>query len=157
MIVYRIAKTRRRISDLSGIGAKLYGGRWNNKGTGIVYTSESRSLATVEYLVHVPISIIPDGLSIASIKIPDSIKPKHVLPGDLPNKWRDYPPPPELAEIGTKWALSNETLLLRVPSAVVENEFNILINPQHPDMKRITISKIENFRFDKRLTQRKAT
>ena len=155
MIVYRIAKTR-HISDLSGIGARLYGGRWNNKGIGIVYTSENRSLATVEYLVHVPISIIPGDLSIASIQIPNLIKPKDVLPSDLPNNWRDYPPPPELAEIGTKWALSNETLLLRVPSAIVENEFNILINPQHPDMKRISILQFEKFTFDKRLLQPKA-
>lgn len=155
MIVYRIAKTR-HISDLSGIGARLYGGRWNNKGIGIVYTSENRSLATVEYLVHVPISIIPGNLSVASIKIPDLIKPKDILPGDLLNKWRDYPPPPELAEIGTKWALSNETLLLRVPSAVVENEFNILINPQHPDMKRVSVSKVEKFTIDKRLLRPQA-
>jgi RES domain-containing protein len=154
MIVYRIAKTR-HISDLSGIGARLYGGRWNNKGIGIVYASENRSLATVEYLVHVPISIIPGDLSIASIKIPDLIKPKDILPCNLPNNWRDYPPPSELAEIGTKWALSNETLSLRVPSAVVENEFNILINPQHPEMKRITISKVEKFRFDTRLVKQK--
>lgn len=155
MIVYRISKTR-RISDLSGIGARLYGGRWNNKGIGIVYTSENRSLATVEYLVHVPISIIPGDLSIASIKIPNLIKPKDVLPSDLPNNWRDYPPPPELTKIGTKWALSNETLLLRVPSSIVENEFNLLINPQHPDMKRISISQIEKFEFDKRLLRPKA-
>jgi RES domain-containing protein len=98
MIVYRIAKTR-HIRDLSGIGAKLHGGKWNNKGTGIVYTSESRSLATVEYLVHVPISIIPGDLSIASIEIPDSIKPKNVLPGNLPKNRRDYPPPLELGII----------------------------------------------------------
>jgi RES domain-containing protein len=153
MIAYRIARTR-HIRDLSGLGAKLYGGRWNNKGTAVVYTSENRSLATVEYLVHVPISIIPDDLSIASIEIPDSIKPECVLLGDLPKNWRDYPPPPELAELGTKWALSLVTLSLRVPSAVVENEFNILINSQHPDIKRITISKIEKFRFDKRLVRR---
>ena len=154
MIVYRIAKTN-HIRDLSGIGARLYGGRWNKKGIGIVYTSENRSLATVEYLVHVPISIIPGDLGIVSIKIPSLINPKDVLRSDLPKNWRDYPPPAELAEIGTKWALSNETLLLRVPSAVVENEFNILINPRHSDMKRISISQIEKFRFDKRLLRPK--
>ena len=152
MIVYRIARTR-HIRDLSGMGARLHGGRWNNKGIGLVYTSENRSLATVEYLVHVPISIIPENLSIASIEIPNMITQKDVLPGSLPRYWRDYPSPPQLAEIGTKWASSNETLLLRVPSAVVENEFNILINPQHPDMKLISISKIEKFRFDTRLVR----
>ena len=135
------------------MGARLYGGRWNNKGIGLVYTSENRSLATVEYLVHVPISIIPENLSIASIEIPIMITQKDVLPGRLPRYWRDYPSPPQLADLGTKWASSNETLLLRVPSAVVENEFNILINPQHPDMKLISISKIEKFRFDTRLVR----
>jgi len=104
----------------------------------------------------VPMSIIPRDLSIASIEIPNLIKRKDVLAGNLPKDWRDYPSPPDLAEIGTKWALLNETLLLRVPSAVVENEFNILINPRHPNMKRITISKIEQFRFDKRLLRSKA-
>ena len=155
MIVYRIAKTP-RIRDLSGMGARLHGGRWNNKGIGLVYTSENRSLATVEYLVHVPISIIPENLSIASIEIPIMITQKDVLPGSLPRYWRDYPSPPQLAEIGTKWASSNETLLLRVPSAVVENEFNILINPQHVDMRCVSVSKVEKFTTDKRLLRLQA-
>ncbi len=150
MVVYRIAKTK-HIRDLSGIGAKIFGGRWNKKGVGIVYTSENRALATVEYLVHVPLSIVPSDLSIASIKIPDDISPKEVSISDLSSNWRNYPAPLVLAELGTRWALANETLLLRVPSAVVEHEFNILINPLHPDMKHAVISHIEAHRFDHRL------
>ncbi|MFQ5855410.1 MAG: RES family NAD+ phosphorylase [Anaerolineae bacterium] len=152
MIVYRIAKTQ-YIHDLSGMGARLYGGRWNRKGVGIVYTSESRALATVEYLVHVPLSVVPSDLSIASLEIPDGIMPKEISPSDLPANWRDYPAPPELAELGTQWALANETLLLRVPSAVVEHEFNILINPSHRDMRHVSISRVEAYRFDNRLLQ----
>ena len=77
---------------------------------------------------------------LASIRIPDDIIPEEITTSSLPKNWREYPAPPELADIGTDWALRNESLLLRVPSAVVKREFNILINPRHPDMKHISIS-----------------
>lgn len=150
MIVYRIAP-KKFINDLTGIGARLYGGRWNKKGTGVLYTSESRSLATVEYLVHLPLSYAPKNLYIASIKIPDSIKAREIKKTGLPAAWRNYPAPHELAEIGAQWILSNESLMLRVPSVVVEHEFNIIINPAHPDMKRVKIFKIESYKLDDRL------
>jgi RES domain-containing protein len=150
MVVYRIAKTK-HIHDLSGSGARSYGGRWNEKGIPVIYTSESRALATVEYLVHVPLSIVPGHISIVSIKIPDRITPKEISISDLPTNWRDYPPPWQLATLGTRWALANDTLLLRVPSAVVGPEFNILINPSHRDMKHVVISQIEEYKFDARL------
>ncbi|MDZ7360594.1 MAG: RES family NAD+ phosphorylase [candidate division KSB1 bacterium] len=126
MKVYRIAKTR-YADDLSGIDARMYGGRWNRKGTSILYTSENRALATVVYLVHAPLSIVPANLSLVTLQIPDNITPKEVQISDLPSNWRAYPPPLKLAELGTNWAKMNQALLLRVPSAVVEGEFNILI------------------------------
>jgi RES domain-containing protein len=150
MLVYRIAKTE-YIHDLSGTGAKVYGGRWSKKGIGIIYTSENRALATVEYLVHVPLSLFPGNISIATLKIPDGIAPKEISISGLPANWRNYPAPLELAEIGTRWALANDTLLLRVPSAVVEHEWNILVNPSHPDMKQVSISQTERFSLDARL------
>ena len=152
MIVYRIAKTI-YINDLTGIGARLYGGRWSKRGIGVIYTSESRSLATVEYLVHTPISYAPEKLSIASIKIPDNIKLKKINISGLPANWRDDPAPEELAEIGTQWVLSNKTLMLRVPSAVVEHEFNIIINTLHPDMNRVRISNVKEYSLDDRLSR----
>jgi RES domain-containing protein len=85
------------------------------------------------------------------IEIPKTIVPKTIEISDLPKGWRKYPPSFKLAEIGTKWALSMKSLLLRVPSAVVSGEFNILINPAHPDMKSVMIAKIEDFIFDNRL------
>jgi RES domain-containing protein len=150
MKIYRIAKTR-YIKDLSGSGARIYGGRWNHKGTSMIYTAESRALATVEYLVHVPLSIAPAPLSLATLKIPDKIAPMEIAISDLPNNWREYPAPSKLADLGTNWAAKNESLLLRVPSSVVAQEFNILINPLHPDMKRVTILHIERYNIDKRL------
>ena len=150
MFVYRIAK-KKHIRDLSGIGARLYGGRWNRKGIGIVYTSESRALALVEFLVNVPFSMLPSKLCIATVEIDDQIRPTEIPHGDLPKNWRKFPIPSELAEIGSKWAVSNESLALRVPSALVPYEFNILLNPSHPDMKHVAIVDVEAFERDKRL------
>lgn len=150
MHVYRIAKTQ-YIRDLTGMGARLYGGRWNHKGVGMVYTAESRALATVEYLVHVPLSLVPRDLSMATLHIPDWITPKTIAIVSLPANWRDYPAPSALADLGMQWALSQETLLLRVPSVVVEYEWNVLINPLHSDMPHVTITEVATYQFNARL------
>ncbi len=152
MFVYRIAK-KDVVKDLTGTGAKLFGGRWNNKGTAVVYTSETRALATVEFLVHVSLSNAPRGLMIATIEIPDSIAPEDVPRGSLPRGWRDYPPPRQVADLGAQWAKSGKSLLLRVPSAVVEQEYNILINPLHSAMPRVVLKEVAAFEFDKRLVR----
>jgi RES domain-containing protein len=148
--VFRISKNE-FIHDLSGMGAELYGGRWNKKGVGLIYTSESIALATVEFLVHVHVASVPGNLRIAAIQIPANIKPICIAAKDLPSNWQNYPAPPKLAEIGTTWALSKKSLLLKVPSAIVIYESNILINPLHPDMKHVKIVKIENYQIDRRL------
>lgn len=150
MIVYRLAK-KKYIHDLSGWGAGLYGGRWNLKGTGMIYTSESRALAVLEYLAHVPLALIPGDLRIASIEIPEEILPRKITASDLPSEWREHPLPHQLAELGSLWASSKDSLLLQVPSAIIEQEFNILINPSHPDIQRVAILNIEDHRLDTRL------
>jgi len=150
MLVYRIAK-KDVVKDLTGTGAKLYGGRWNHRGTAVVYTSETRALAAVEFLVHVSLSNVPRGLIITTIEIPDDIVPEEVPRASLPRGWRDYPPPRQMADLGTRWAMANKSLLLRVPSAVVEQEYNILINPLHSDMGKVVLQGVEKFEFDKRL------
>jgi len=150
MQVFRIAKTK-YIKDLTGVGSRAYGGRWNRKGVGLIYTSESRSLAALEFIVHVPASIAPKHLSIITFDIPPQVKPKKLDLAILPSNWRESPPPEELAFIGNDWALSRESLLLLVPSAIIENEFNVLINPSHPDLKLLRLSKPEPFVFDERL------
>lgn len=156
MEVYRVSSTR-YIRDLTGTGARLYGGRWNHKGTGVIYTSATRSLAVLEYLVHVPMSLVPADVSMASLTIPDDLFAQRVslaVPA-LPKNWRAYPAPSRLADLGTAWAKKNETLLLQVPSAIVEHEFNILINPSLPDIKRVTVSHVEDFKIDERLLRAK--
>jgi RES domain-containing protein len=150
MLVYRIAK-KDVVKDLTGTGAKLFGGRWNQRGTAVIYTSETRALATVEYLVHLSLSNAPRGLMIATIEIPKSIVPEDILRSSLPRGWRNYPPPREVADLGTRWAKSKKSLLLRVPSAIVEHEHNILINPLHSEMRRVVLREVEAFEFEKRL------
>jgi RES domain-containing protein len=154
MLVYRIA-TSTHVNDLSGEGARLHGGRWNHRGTAIIYTSASRSLATVELLVHVSLSFAPTDLTMATIEVPDEPAPEVVDVAALPPNWRGFPAPPELADLGTSWARSGRSLLLRVPSAVVEHEYNILINPAHPDIARIALAGVEDFRLDQRLARTK--
>lgn len=150
MRVYRIAKTD-HIGDLSGTGARLYGGRWNHRGTPMVYTSETRALATLEYLVHVSLPFAPANLGMAALEIPDGIVPEEVLPSSLPTNWRGHPASPKLPDIGTEWARSGRALLLRVPSAVVEHECNVLINPLHRDARLVVVVETEPCRLDERL------
>jgi RES domain-containing protein len=152
MILFRIANIK-FINDLSGIGARVNGGRWNHKGTGVIYTSQSRALATLEYLVHATMpAVIPDDVSIIKINIPDKIIPLQIKKNTLPNNWQNTPSLLALKNIGTKWILSNKSLLLQVPSAIIDEEFNIIINPEHPDIKFVKLSRPETFILDKRLS-----
>ena len=152
MRLFRIAKTP-YIHDTTGTGARLYGGRWNEKGVGLIYTSESRALAALEFLVHIPMAIVPDDLSIVQYDIPTSILPETLDLSSLPKNWRAYPPPEVLALAGTHWIRSNASLLLQVPSAVVEHEFNVLINPAHPNFSAVEQSTTAAFVFDRRLLE----
>ena len=150
MHVYRIAKTR-YIDDLRGTGARLHGGRWNHPNTSLLYTSSTRALATVEFLVHIPPAYLPQNLSMATIHIPDNIHIETLSPNDLPSNWRQYPPPQKLADMGNAWVDASRSLAWAVPSAVIPQESNILINPTHADIRNITIVSIEPYIFDERL------
>jgi len=150
--VYRIAK-KAYIKDLSGEGARLYGGRWNKKGTAMLYAASNRSLAAVEFLVHLPMALMPKDIAIVELSLPTYLKYKTVLAKNLSTDWHSYPANYQQADIGDQWIAENKDLILKVPSAVVQGEYNILINPNHSLFKKITISKIEPFNIDKRLRQ----
>ena len=149
-VLYRIARMK-YARNLSGEGARLAGGRWNYKGTPLIYAAASRSLACLEALVHMSQADFLIKRKIVVIEIPKTIASQIIDKSVLPRNWRQYPPSFKLADIGTQWAGSMKSLLLQVPSAVVPEEFNMLINPAHPDMKHVKITKIEDFQFDKRL------
>jgi RES domain-containing protein len=150
MVLYRITKTV-FARDLSGSGPRLYGGRWNPKGLSVIYTSENRALAALEFFVHLSRAVILPDLRLIAIEVPESVSRKELSVVDLPRGWRAYPAPPELAAIGAAWIRSGESLLLRVPSAVMPPEGNVLINPAHPEMSRLRLLEDIEYTLDQRL------
>lgn len=152
MDLFRIAREK-YIRDLSGEGARRFGGRWNEQGTAILYASQNESLAALEILAHTPISEIPHDLSLLVLSAPDSLASERVDPTELPENWREYPAPPELARIGTRWVHSESSLMLTVPSAMVQTDWNILINPSHPDIEKVNIKEVTGFQFDSRIPE----
>jgi RES domain-containing protein len=149
MIVYRLSK-QAFINDLSGYGAEKTGGRWNSKGIPVLYTAASRALAVVEVAVHVPFGIVPVNYFLATIDIPDKDILKLGLK-DLPSNWNKYPFIKDTQFIGNNFIRNNEHLVLQVPSATVEGDFNYLVNPRHPDFKKVKVKSIDPFVFDIRL------
>ena len=149
MIVYRIGKTR-YAEDLRGEGARLNGGRWNHVMTACLYTAESRSLAVLEYTVNVSIDEIPRALSLTTLEIPDSsieIYSEVQLPGD----WKAVPAPTSTRDFGTKWLKAARSLVMKVPSAVIQEEWNMMINPLHPGSKDCKIIDVRDFVYDVRI------
>ena len=153
MNVYRIGREE-YIRDLSGKGARLFGGRWNKRGIPMIYTSEHRSLAALEVLVHTAVHQVPNDLMLLTLSIPDDLSTITLPADDLPEKWRTFPAPEHLVELGSNWAESQNSLLFRVPSAVVPQEWNILVNPRHEAIKQIKIADVKAFSFDGRLTEK---
>ncbi len=152
MELFRIAKCL-YIRDLSGKGAERYGGRWNSKGLPVVYASGSRALAALEALVHVPLKNITADYCMAVLSVPDQVRIRELTVKDLPEGWELPACQERIQETGNDWSRRKEYCLLRVPSAIIEQEWNYLINPLHPDARKIRISFVEPFHFDKRLKQ----
>jgi RES domain-containing protein len=149
MIVYRLSKTK-FAGDLSGKGAEISGGRWNSKGVAMVYTSESRALATTEIAVHSSLANIPLDYNIINIEIPDNLIFEPNV-SDLPADWSDIPPRLPSQQFGDRFILENKYLVMKIPSAVVQGDFNYIINPKHKDINLLKIISISPFSLDKRL------
>lgn len=148
---WRIVKaTRARATAFDGEGARRHGGRWNSPGVRIVYTAESASLAALELLVHLQASRLLAAYALLPARFDEALVETLVTRG-LPPRWKEYPAPVALQEIGDRWARGRRTVVLRVPSAVMPVESNFLINPEHPDFRRIAIGAPEPFAFDPRL------
>ncbi|MBK8848116.1 MAG: RES domain-containing protein [Bacteroidetes bacterium] len=152
MRVYRIA-ARKHIRDLSGTGALLYGGRWNEPGTAALYTSSHLSLAALELLCQSPLHSFPAQLYSVEIEIPDKIKGFEIKTSELPQNWKQIPAGATTKKTGTRILKQNMYLFLKAPSAVLPGEFNYIINPQHPKASLLKIINCEPFSFDQRLYQ----
>ena len=139
--------------DLSGAGAKATGGRWNEAGISIVYASETRALACLETVVHLNAGGLPLNRYLVEVTIPDDVwgDAQAETPGSLPVGWDAEPPGQVSIQFGTAWARSGRSALLVVPSVIVQEEFNVLINPAHADSARIAAVKRRRWLYDPRL------
>jgi len=150
MIVYRLNKYKYK-NDLSGKGAEIAGGRWNSKGNALLYTCASRALCVAEVAVHLPLGIIPKDYCLIEIAFPDRIIIQECKTSFLPGHWQRKPHVNATQKIGDQFLRKNLFLVMKVPSAVVQGDFNYLINPGHKDFSLVKIKSIEKFSFDERL------
>lgn len=148
MKVYRIT-SKKHAGDLSGTGAAIYNGRWNKKGTPVLYTGESIDIALLETIVHTPPTLLP-ALDLLILEIPDD-SIEMILAKDLPGNWKDYPAPSILAEIGERWVTENNKLALKVPSSIIPTSSNYILNARHTEYYKVKIISREDFYFDPRL------
>ncbi len=126
-------------------------------GRAVVYAASTTSLAALELLVHADVEDMPAGYITIPVDIPKSLKFESVEISRLPKYWRDSAPfPRECQAIGDAWITSKRTAILAVPSVVVPRERNYLLNPGHPDFRKLIIGKPEAFEFDERLVSRKS-
>jgi RES domain-containing protein len=150
MRAWRIASSRHALDRL-GTGAAIKGGRWNSANVHAIYAGLTPEIAALEKLVHTG-SILPSNLVFVRIELPDD-EDLYERPGlgDLPQGWSGTPAPPAAADYGDAFLVQGERLGLIVPSVVVPEAANIVINPRHPGMAEVTLEVIREFTFDRRL------
>ena len=151
MIIYRLAVEAYK-EDMSGTGSKLYGGRWNVPGHVAIYAAENISLTILEILVNADKNNIPPSYFLLKINVPDSLAIKTIKPSGLKDKWySDF----EYSQyIGSNFLESGKESILKVPSAIVKEEFDFLLNPLHADFKKISIKESIAFDLDVRLLKK---
>jgi RES domain-containing protein len=137
--------------NLSGKGAASKGARWNSIGVEMIYTASNRALAMSEIAVHFTWATLPPDYMIMTIYIPDDISLTKIRMSDLPSDWQVFPHPSSTQKIGDKFIADNNYCIFQVPSSVVQGDFNLLINPTHPEFSRIKIISTDKFPFDSRL------
>lgn len=146
---WRIVRAARAADAFTGEGARQFGGRWNSPGTAVVYCSEHQSLAALEILVHLQ----PRGslrFVAFPLEIPDAIITRTEA-AVLPPHWRVEPPGAGTMQVGDEWAKGARSAVLAVPSTIIPEETNYLLNPLHPDYPRIALRPAQPFSFDPRL------
>ena len=149
--VWRLVRKSHLKDAFSGEGARLAGGRWNHRDIAVVYTSETLALTVLESFVHLTTKDVKFSLFSILVEIPDSVAIKALSQKDLPSNWREEPPPDSTKDIGTDWFKSDKTAVLKVPSVIIPEEINYIINPAHRDFKHLKIGKPRPFFLDPRM------
>jgi RES domain-containing protein len=150
---WRIVSANYKDKAYAGDGARVHGGRWNSKGVAVVYTAGSLALASIEMLVNLPAPKLLQKYVRISAKISSDLILD--LPEvDLPEDWQSRPISPSTRAMGDRWIKEQRSAVLKVPSIVVPDEHNYLLNPTHPDFSKIEIGKPIVYYFDPRLAKR---
>ena len=150
---WRIVRAARGNGAFTGEGARIYGGRWNSPGTAVIYVSEHESLAALELLVHV-MPLPPDDRYLSfRLEWEDKLTERFPIK-NLRANWNVEPPDFQTIQIGDEWVRAGKSVALAVPSVLSASEINFLLNPKHPDFKKIKISQPVDYRFDSRLLNR---
>lgn len=152
MSCWRIYQPQHESTAFTGEGARLFGGRWNNKGVSVIYTAGAISLAGLEMLVHLEKKQLLATYRIVEVQF-DSSMVTEVESKSLPLNWRELPAPLETQQVGDAWIQAAQSVVLRVPSTIVPPEFNYLLNPAHPDFGKLEFGNARNFEFDPRLVR----
>jgi RES domain-containing protein len=150
---WRIVRAARVNSAFTGEGARVYGGRWNSRGTAVIYVSEHESLAALELFVHLTPLSPNDRYRSFRLEWEDKLTEYFPVKSLLPH-WNAEPPTFQTMQIGDEWVRAGKSVALAVPSVLSTSEMNFLLNPKHPDFKRIKISQPVEHRFDSRLLNR---
>ena len=150
-LVYRVLRKAYARAPFDGEGAYRYGGRWSSPGTRLSYASEHQSLAMLEYFVHLDRDDSPGDLVLAIAEVPDGVTRERVDTKNLPASWRQSAAPPDLTRIGDEFAQRARHCLLLVPSVLAPSENNCLINPEHPEFKKIVVRQVEPLNYDPRM------
>ncbi len=137
---------------LTGNSAAEHPGRWNHRGYRAVYAAESRALASLELYVNLgEEDVINLEFLLLALHIPREVRIMDLKPKDLPKDWRSLPPSDSTRDIGAKWLAKEETAVLTVPSIIIPEEKNFLLNPNHPDFQKIRKSGPVAFSYDPRI------
>jgi RES domain-containing protein len=150
MEVFRLSREK-FAKDFSGKGAALKGARWNSPGVELIYTASNSSLAMAEVAVHFTYATLPGDYMMITIHIPVDISILKLSPTDLPPDWNAFPHPMSTQTVGDQFIAGHRYCLLQIPSVVTQGDYNILINPNHPEFSKIRIISAEKFPFDKRI------
>lgn len=143
--IYRLVRAERADDVLSGEGARLYGGRWNPPGAAVVYASESRALAVLETFVHVTLEARAMRFLLYPITLPSRVRLRRLTPARSPRTFAAS------QEQGRSWLADGDSLALVVPSVIVRQESNYVLNVRHPQFAQVRVGKPEAFSFDERL------
>lgn len=148
--VWRIAEVNLGYSadDLSGVGAKRSGGRWNSKGWPVVYASENIALAVLETIVHIRPARLPQNRYLVRINIPDDVWHSRSKLNTPPIGWDAQPFGMPGIIASDVWLRGRSTAVMVVPSVIVPEERTVLLNPEHPDTERVTATMLRKWNYD---------